>query len=1163
MPFKLISRVAAFVLLLGGLVWAGSPAHARVAADGDPPPPTKAAAAGVIATLSGEVSTPDGGVVDGSVSVFQWDGESFFEAGSTDVYSEDGPAPYSFDLETGTYYVQVTTYSGDYLTAFSDGATEPPVTAGDPGAFELTADGATQDFVLTPAPARQPVTGTVTDADGNPVSEIYIYADGPSYDEAYTDETGAFTLSLRPGTYALYVDGGEEFTGTSVDVDVDADGVELDPIALTPAGHFAVDGKVLDHDGTPLAGATAQLVRLYGNPDDGFQDWDYVDEATTDAEGHYAFDHVRVDRFYSVRATGEDNATLFAGNVASVSDPGLEYVALSGDHTFGDITLPRSKHATGTLTGSGTPLADGRVQVYQWEDYGDGAGEWSQADDATTQADGTYKVKVPDDATITLRFSRGGFLPEFLGGGTQLPDAPTAENSRTTGGVESLDIGTIDLAPFVSKLGKVAGQKLDYCKANALPANDDDSTDAVALPFDLKFYGNSYDQLYVNNNGNVTFSEPLGDFTPEDITGETGRPIIAPFFADVDTTGESSNVVTYGASPDGKTFCVNWADVGYFAGHDDKLNTFQLLLTTNQNSPGRVAGDFDIRFNYDEVLWETGDASDGDNGFGGTSALAGFSAGTGQPGSFVQLPGSLDNGALIDGGPDSLVAGSQNSPTQLGRYNFEVRNNGFASSLGGLKGTVVNDHDPQGPVVGASVSACNAVWTCYYGETNGAGGYSFTGVQAGSYTIEVDPPAGLFAGGASATVVAGETATVDPIVLSAPEPMPGNVTMSNNGVDEDGVPSVYYGDPIDFAVNGCAGKVNPTYTVTLADGHVIRDQVPLHESPAGHYTAQIDPFYPDHGDAKLTTNVLATCGGAPVEFNLYIDPAGVVTDQWGRPLNGATVTLSHSDAVDGTFTDVPSNDPLLDPDTPTNPETTGSDGMFQWFVATGYYKVKAQKAGCDPYQTGAMQVDPPRTSLVLKLTCSTTAPAPSAAPAVTGTPKVGQTITATAGTWADPLVTDVELLRNDTPLPEDSYQLTASDIGATFTSRVTAKRPDAQSDEGPGADDVNVVVSFTPVTVTSAAVTGQVSDACVAAKAAYNKASAAAQSAQVKAAAAAKKVVKLKKQLKAAKKKHSTKVKKLAAKLKKAKKAAAAADAAAAKAAAAKVAAAAQVTKSC
>ena len=160
---------------------------------------------------------------------------------------------------------------------------------------------------------------------------------------------------------------------------------------------------------------------------------------------------------------------------------------------------------------------------------------------------------------------------------------------------------------------------------------------------------------------------------PTGLPVASGCPIIAPFFADVDTRGAGSRLVTYGNTIyNGQTaFVVDWISVGYYNEHTDKTNSFQLILI-NRSDTG--AGNFDIEFNYDRIQWETGDASGGSDGLGGTSAVAGYS--NGQAGSnnvYYQLAGPLVNGALLDGGPDSLTGHSLNS-TVLGRYDFEVRN---------------------------------------------------------------------------------------------------------------------------------------------------------------------------------------------------------------------------------------------------------------------------------------------------------------------------------------------------------------------------------------------------------------------------------------------------------------------------------------------------------
>lgn len=207
--------------------------------------------------------------------------------------------------------------------------------------------------------------------------------------------------------------------------------------------------------------------------------------------------------------------------------------------------------------------------------------------------------------------------------------------------------------------------------SNTLPRNDDGSTGLVDIGFGVNFFGDSFTRLFVNNNGNVTFNNPLGVYTPSAITGATSNPIIAAFFADVDTRGNASAVTTYGTGTiDGRNaFGVNYDGVGYYSNQTDKLNIFQLLLIDRHDV---AAGDFDIEFNYDRILWETGSASGGVNGFGGTPALVGYASGAGTPGSFFQLPGSLQTRELIDGGDHALVSNRLNSDVD-GRYVFNVR----------------------------------------------------------------------------------------------------------------------------------------------------------------------------------------------------------------------------------------------------------------------------------------------------------------------------------------------------------------------------------------------------------------------------------------------------------------------------------------------------------
>jgi hypothetical protein len=206
--------------------------------------------------------------------------------------------------------------------------------------------------------------------------------------------------------------------------------------------------------------------------------------------------------------------------------------------------------------------------------------------------------------------------------------------------------------------------------ASSLDRNDDGSTGAVPIGFSVNFFGNDHSNLYVNNNGNVTFNGPMWTYTPFGLTSAIGTPILATFFADVDTRAADSDIVRFGSGTvDGRNaFGVNWIDVGYYNRHADKLNSFQLVLIDRSD---RHPGDFDVEFNYDQILWETGDASRGVNGFGGDCARVGYSSGSGLAGTYFELPGSGLPGYFLDASPAALIHSSLNSLIP-GRYMFSV-----------------------------------------------------------------------------------------------------------------------------------------------------------------------------------------------------------------------------------------------------------------------------------------------------------------------------------------------------------------------------------------------------------------------------------------------------------------------------------------------------------
>lgn len=200
----------------------------------------------------------------------------------------------------------------------------------------------------------------------------------------------------------------------------------------------------------------------------------------------------------------------------------------------------------------------------------------------------------------------------------------------------------------------------------ALSANDDSSTGLVNIGFPICFFGKTYSSLYVNNNGNVTFDSPQSTYTPYTLLG-TQREIIAPFFADVDTRGYGSDIVRYSCGNEivegHRAFGVNWINVGYYDAHADKLNNFQLVVI-DRSDMGQ--GIFQFEFNFDRIHWETGDASGGSHGLGGSSARVGFSSGSVS----YEMPGSGVNGALLDSNNSTGLIHHSLASSIPGRYSF-------------------------------------------------------------------------------------------------------------------------------------------------------------------------------------------------------------------------------------------------------------------------------------------------------------------------------------------------------------------------------------------------------------------------------------------------------------------------------------------------------------
>jgi hypothetical protein len=213
-----------------------------------------------------------------------------------------------------------------------------------------------------------------------------------------------------------------------------------------------------------------------------------------------------------------------------------------------------------------------------------------------------------------------------------ITDSPLYQTLKNSG-----QLGTVNTEANTAIQLPVASVKpASYNKANAcdcyiepdstytlaMQPNDDGSTGNIPIPFTFNLYGQAYNSLYINNNGNLTFTGPLSTFSATAFPS-VGNAIVAPFWADVDTRNGNGQVL-YKITP--TSVYVNWVEVGYYAFHGDKLNTFQLIIT---NGSDPVIDGGNVAFCYQNMDWTTGDASQGVNGFGGVPATCGANKGDG------------------------------------------------------------------------------------------------------------------------------------------------------------------------------------------------------------------------------------------------------------------------------------------------------------------------------------------------------------------------------------------------------------------------------------------------------------------------------------------------------------------------------------------------------
>ncbi len=137
----------------------------------------------------------------------------------------------------------------------------------------------------------------------------------------------------------------------------------------------------------------------------------------------------------------------------------------------------------------------------------------------------------------------------------------------------------------------------------------------------------------------------------------------------------------------------------------------------------------------------------------------------------------------------------------------------------------------------------------------------------------------------------------------------------------------------------------------------------------------------------LTENAVNQIFRIPIGGLALIDPQGVVYDgatydaaiaagqapadaRATAAISGATVRLQR--LVAGDFVNVLSGDPGITPN--INPQTTGTNGIYQWDVQAGTYRVTVTKQGCTDTTSPSVDIPPPALDLHVRMDCGAVQP---------------------------------------------------------------------------------------------------------------------------------------------------------------------------------------------
>ena len=336
-------------------------------------------------------------------------------------------------LEPNDYRLQFVEFSGNHVTEWWDDKPTRALADSIPVALGVDVTGKNAELA-----AASHITGRVTNTGGTGIKnvdvEAYTLVDGDweSVAQDSTSSTGDYDIgSLTGGTYRLQFNSDGAYIGewwnnqptlqTATDISVPVSGTASGRDAVLDLG-ATVSGTVTGPTSLPLPGVDVSLFKLV--PGEGYQSFSYDGTA---ANGTFSIGalptgsyKIGYSRFGYADEWWNDQPTLASGAVidivAGTTYPGKNAQLEVASSIAGTVTNPVGGAAPGVAVTA----------------YIQRSGYWEFADSAIVGSDGTYKIEDLQQGTYALRFRGGDFLTEYWNDKPSLDAADTFAVGRST-----------------------------------------------------------------------------------------------------------------------------------------------------------------------------------------------------------------------------------------------------------------------------------------------------------------------------------------------------------------------------------------------------------------------------------------------------------------------------------------------------------------------------------------------------------------------------------------------------------------------------------------------------------------------------------------------------------------------------------------------------------